>query len=244
MALQLKILTMDLICIHRRLMEKRIVRKMGEFVGDRARTILAEADFVTLHPNPSPFLSPCHLLTLHHPPPSQSIKTSHRHADIRIMPLIILSYFLNYIDRTGLGSARTLNNDIPGASMVETLNLKGSRYNTVVSCPSRRAQSSSFRLTFLYRPTKVALLFIGYCLFEFPSNLALKYFTPSRWIARILSVSLSFRLNHGQADVLITSRVSWGIVTICTAAVTTYEGEPRPLAFVFNQRRHRRNHPY
>jgi hypothetical protein len=55
--------------------------------------------------------------------------------DIRIMPLIILSYFLNYIDRTGLGSARTLNNDIPGASMVETLDLKGSRYNTVVSCP-------------------------------------------------------------------------------------------------------------
>ena len=60
-------------------------------------------------------------------------------------------------------------------------------------------------------------------LFEFPSNIAwvplkqihsmplthlppdsLKYFTPSKWIARIM--------------------VSWGIVTICTAAVTSYEG--------------------
>lgn len=36
----------------------------------------------------------------------------------------------------------------------------------------------------------------------FPSRL--KYFTPSKWIARIM--------------------VSWGIVTICTAAVTSYEG--------------------
>lgn len=32
----------------------------------------------------------------------------------------------------------------------------------------------------------------------------MKYFTPSKWISRIM--------------------VSWGIVTICTAAVTTYEG--------------------
>jgi hypothetical protein len=43
-----------------------------------------------------------------------------------------------------------------------------------------------------------------YVIFEFPSNIAMKYFTPSRWIARIM--------------------VSWGIVTCCTAAVTTYEG--------------------
>lgn len=32
----------------------------------------------------------------------------------------------------------------------------------------------------------------------------MKYFTPSKWIARIM--------------------VSWGIVTICTAAVSTYAG--------------------
>ena len=36
------------------------------------------------------------------------------------------------------------------------------------------------------------------------SPYSLKYFTPSKWIARIM--------------------VSWGIVTICTAAVTSYEG--------------------
>ena len=47
-------------------------------------------------------------------------------------------------------------------------------------------------------------MFSPYVLFEFPSNVALKYFTPSKWIARIM--------------------VSWGIVTICTAAVSSYTG--------------------
>lgn len=101
--------------------------------------------------------------------------------DIRIMPWIIVCYFLNYMDRTNLGNARTLNNDKPGHSLVEVLDLQGDRYLLVV-----------------------AVFFIPYVLFEFPSNIALKYFSPSRWISRIM--------------------VSWGIVTACTAAVTTYGG--------------------
>lgn len=40
---------------------------------------------------------------------------------------IVLCYFLNYIDRTNLGNARTLNNDKPGQLMVEVLGLSGSR---------------------------------------------------------------------------------------------------------------------
>ncbi|GAA5941232.1 uncharacterized protein JCM15063_006409 [Sporobolomyces koalae] len=104
-----------------------------------------------------------------------------RKQDWRIMPLICLAYLLNQLDRTNLGNARTLNSDKPGESLVETLALKGLRYNILV-----------------------AIFFIPYVLFEFPSNLALKYFTPSRWISRIM--------------------VSWGIVTICTAAVSTYTG--------------------
>lgn len=50
----------------------------------------------------------------------------------------------------------------------------------------------------------VALFFVPYVMMEFPSNILLKYFSPSKWIARIM--------------------VSWGIVTICTAAVSTYAG--------------------
>ena len=43
------------------------------------------------------------------------------------------AYLLNYLDRTNLGNARTLNNDRPGHSMVEKLNLQGDRYNLVVA---------------------------------------------------------------------------------------------------------------
>ena len=36
-------------------------------------------------------------------------------------------------DRTNLGNARTLNNDKPGHSLVETLDLQGDRYLLVVA---------------------------------------------------------------------------------------------------------------
>ncbi|GAA5836050.1 hypothetical protein JCM5353_003494 [Sporobolomyces roseus] len=104
-----------------------------------------------------------------------------RKQDWRIMPLTCLSYLLNYLDRSNLGNARTLNNDKQGESLMESLALKGLRYNIIV-----------------------AIFFVPYVLFEFPSNLALKYFSPSRWISRIM--------------------VSWGIVTVCTAAVSSYTG--------------------
>ena len=88
---------------------------------------------------------------------------------------------VDYLDRINLGNARTLNNDTPEDNIVTQLNLTGQRYNVAV-----------------------ALFFVPYVLMEFPSNILLKYFSPSRWISRIM--------------------VSWGIVTICTAAVTTYGG--------------------
>ncbi|KAM0746369.1 MFS transporter-like protein [Meredithblackwellia eburnea MCA 4105] len=98
-----------------------------------------------------------------------------------IMPLVCLSYLINYLDRTNLGNVRTLNSDKPGQSLLQVLKLSGNRYNIVV-----------------------AVFFVPYVLFEFPSNIALKYFSPSKWIARIM--------------------VSWGIVTLCTASVTSYTG--------------------
>jgi MFS family permease len=104
-----------------------------------------------------------------------------RKQDLRILPWICICYLLNYLDRVNLGNARTLNNDKPADNIVTQLNLTGQRYNIVV-----------------------ALFFVPYVICEFPSNIALKYFSPSKWIARIM--------------------VSWGIVTICTAAVTTYGG--------------------
>jgi len=50
----------------------------------------------------------------------------------------------------------------------------------------------------------VAIFFLGYCLCEIPSNLALKKSSANRWIARIM--------------------VSWGIITACTSLVSSYAG--------------------
>ncbi|ENH63271.1 Putative tartrate transporter [Fusarium oxysporum f. sp. cubense race 1] len=107
-----------------------------------------------------------------------------RKQDLRIMPWVCITYLLkykDYLDRVNLGNARTLNNDSPEHNIVEQLNLTGQKYNIAV-----------------------ALFFVPYVLMEFPSNILLKYFSPSKWISRIM--------------------VSWGIVTICTAAVSTYGG--------------------
>lgn len=52
--------------------------------------------------------------------------------------------------------------------------------------------------------TVVAVFFVPYVLMEFPSNILLKYFSPRVWIGRIM--------------------ISWGIVTLCTSAVSTYGG--------------------
>ncbi|CRK40448.1 hypothetical protein BN1723_015720 [Verticillium longisporum] len=104
-----------------------------------------------------------------------------RKQDLHILPWVCVSYLLNYLDRVNLGNARTLNNDTPEDNIVTQLNLTGQRYNVAV-----------------------ALFFVPYVLMEFPSNILLKYFSPSRWISRIM--------------------VSWGIITICTAAVSTYGG--------------------
>ncbi|KAF2028220.1 MFS transporter-like protein [Setomelanomma holmii] len=50
----------------------------------------------------------------------------------------------------------------------------------------------------------VAVFFVPYVIFEAPSNFFMKYFSPSVWIGRIM--------------------ISWGIITICTSAVSTFGG--------------------
>jgi MFS family permease len=129
-----------------------------------------------------------------------------RKIDMHILPFICTSYLINYLDRVryfhtlfsmpwiefsqsipltcfqvNLGNARTLNNDIPSDNIVTELGLTGNRYNIAV-----------------------AVFFVPYVFFEAPSNFAMKYFSPSVWIGRIM--------------------ISWGIITICTAAVFNFQG--------------------
>lgn len=101
--------------------------------------------------------------------------------DLHILPLITLAYLFNYLDRTNLGNAKTLNNDIEGGTMVEQIGLTSDRYNIIV-----------------------CLFYVPYVLFEFPSNILMKKFTPSVHLGRIITC--------------------WAIITLCTAAVNNYAG--------------------
>lgn len=121
----------------------------------------------------------------------RSICTSSRLLSYRISSTTSIGYMLSYLVlgtqttytlfQVNLGNARTLNNDIPSDNIVTELGLTGNRYNIAV-----------------------AVFFVPYVLAEAPSNFAMKYFSPSVWIGRIM--------------------ISWGIITICTAAVFNFQG--------------------
>ena len=86
----------------------------------------------------------------------------------RFVPLLLVAYIFNYLDRTSLGfAALTMNRDL-GLTTAE------------------------FGLA-------AGLFFVGYCLCEVPSNMALYRVGARRWIARIM--------------------ISWGLASACTAFV-------------------------
>src|SRR6201991_4650972 len=87
----------------------------------------------------------------------------------RLIPFLILAYFLAYLDRVNIGfAALTMNADLKFSPLVFA--------------------------------TGAGIFFIGYFLFEVPSNLALERFGASKWIARIM--------------------VSWGILSALMATVS------------------------
>jgi MFS transporter, ACS family, tartrate transporter len=87
---------------------------------------------------------------------------------VRVVPVLAIAYFFNYIDRTNVGfAALRMNQDI-GLSNAEFGAAAG-------------------------------MFFVGYCLLEVPSNLALYRFGARRWLARIM--------------------ISWGILSAATAFV-------------------------
>jgi ACS family tartrate transporter-like MFS transporter len=87
----------------------------------------------------------------------------------RLIPFLVLAYFLSYLDRVNLGfAALTMNKELNFSP-------------TVFSWGA-------------------GIFFIGYFIFEVPSNLALEKFGASRWIARIM--------------------VTWGIISALMAIVS------------------------
>ncbi|KAJ9075860.1 hypothetical protein DSO57_1031662 [Entomophthora muscae] len=94
-----------------------------------------------------------------------------RRMDLRLIPFLALLFVFSFLDRVNIGHARIYG-------LEKALHLTSSQYSWALS-----------------------ILFIGYVMFEVPSNL-MKKTSPRVWIARIM--------------------VTWGIVTMCLAAVTDY----------------------
>ncbi|KAI6782675.1 putative transporter -like protein [Emericellopsis cladophorae] len=97
-----------------------------------------------------------------------------RKLDLWIVPPVMLLYLLSFLDRVNIGNARLYG-------MEEDLGLVGDQYQIAVS-----------------------VLFVTYLLSELPSNLVIKKFTPSRWIAFITT--------------------SWGIVATLTGVTQNFAG--------------------
>ncbi|CRK19798.1 hypothetical protein BN1723_017810, partial [Verticillium longisporum] len=95
-----------------------------------------------------------------------------RKLDLYLIPLVMLLYLMSFLDRVNIGNARLYN-------LEEDLGLVGNQFQVAVS-----------------------ILFVTYILFEVPSNLVLKRFTPRRWIAFITC--------------------AWGIVATLTGLVNSY----------------------
>lgn len=84
-----------------------------------------------------------------------TLQSASRKNLLRLVPLLAIGYFFNYIDRTNIGfAALTMNHD---------LGLTNTQFGAAAG-----------------------MFFIGYCLLEVPSNLALYRFGARRWLARIM----------------------------------------------------------
>lgn len=105
---------------------------------------------------------------------SDAEQSACRKAAWRLVPLLALAYFVNYLDRTNVGfAALTMNRD---------LGLTASEFGFAAG-----------------------IFYVGYCLFEVPSNLALYRYGARKWLARIM--------------------ISWGLFAAATslaAGATSY----------------------
>lgn len=101
-----------------------------------------------------------------------------RRQDKRIIPLSATIYFLAYLDRSNIGNARVLNSSTKNDMMTET-------------------HTTDYQFTIA-----LMIFLVGYFLFEVPSNILLKKFRPSRWLAFLMG--------------------SWGLITIGIGGVHSY----------------------
>ncbi|KAI9263410.1 major facilitator superfamily domain-containing protein [Phascolomyces articulosus] len=76
--------------------------------------------------------------------------------DLRIIPYVGVLYLCSFLDRVNIGNAKV-------AGLTEDISITDSEYNWALS-----------------------IFFIGYIIFEVPSNLMLKFIGPSKWISIVM----------------------------------------------------------
>ncbi|CAO3682485.1 hypothetical protein G6F70_006621 [Rhizopus microsporus] len=108
------------------------------------------------------------------PPSPEEVKAVLWKLDLRIIPFLGLLYLCSFLDRVNIGNAKL-------AGITKDLNITSSDFNIALS-----------------------IFFIGYILFEVPSNLILKFIGPSKWIPIVM--------------------ISWGTVMAAMAACTNTAG--------------------
>ncbi|KXS18715.1 MFS general substrate transporter [Gonapodya prolifera JEL478] len=104
-----------------------------------------------------------------------------RKLDLRLMPFAMLMFLVAYLDRGNISNARTANGLGTSGSFEAQLGLTGDDFQFCVS-----------------------IFFVTYILFEVPSNMVLKYFTPRVWFTRIM--------------------LMWGVISGCQAACQNKAG--------------------
>ncbi|KAG0376598.1 hypothetical protein BGX24_007504 [Mortierella sp. AD032] len=105
-------------------------------------------------------------------PDSLAIRTLKRKLDYRLVPIWSLLYLFSFLDRSNIGNARV-------AGLEHDLALTGTQFNMTLT-----------------------IFFLGYILFEVPSNIMLKKVGPKLWITIIMIV--------------------WGAIMMAMAAVKDY----------------------
>ncbi|KAI8145522.1 major facilitator superfamily domain-containing protein [Fennellomyces sp. T-0311] len=92
------------------------------------------------------------------PPTDKELRRLMWKIDLRIIPFIAVLYLCSFLDRVNIGNAKV-------AGLVEDTNMTEDEYNWGLS-----------------------IFFIGYIIFEVPSNLALKWMGPKIWITTIMLI--------------------------------------------------------
>ncbi|KIV97200.1 hypothetical protein PV10_00977 [Exophiala mesophila] len=107
-----------------------------------------------------------------------------RKLDIRIIPMVMWIYLMNFMDRVNIGNARLYG-------LEEDLGMQGDQFQLAVS-----------------------ILFVTYCIFEAPSNLVIKRLQPARYLAGLMfawGIVATFTAFVNNLGALIACRLLLGL---------------------------------